>query len=217
MHRTEQSTSLTEDKLHVFVFPTSLNFYSDDTSSYQAAMTLYNPYDFNIKYKVLCTAPKKYKVVDSEGTVTARCCVDIIIRHRDISLRNENVKDKFRIQIAKYGEKTVIGKKDVPALLLPTRDRTQSTEEAFESLVPPASLAQETMRGSSSSRPFTSVESSRPSWIIIATAIVCVAALMLPSEVIKDSSIPYFLCITNNQKMIAAYVLGLVTMVIFRS
>lgn len=51
MHRTEQSTSLTEDKLHVFVFPTSLNFYSDDTSSYQAAMTLYNPYDFNIKYK----------------------------------------------------------------------------------------------------------------------------------------------------------------------
>ena len=51
MHRTVQSTSLTEDKLHVFVFPTSLNFYSDDSSTYQAAVTLYNPYDFTIKYK----------------------------------------------------------------------------------------------------------------------------------------------------------------------
>ena len=42
-------------KLPVFVFPTSLTFYSVDQTSHKQIMTLYNPYDFTFKYKgILC-------------------------------------------------------------------------------------------------------------------------------------------------------------------
>ena len=37
-------------KLPVFVFPTKLNFIIDDKTSYKQSLTLYNPYDFTIKY-----------------------------------------------------------------------------------------------------------------------------------------------------------------------
>jgi len=45
-------------KLPLFVFPTSLNFYSDDPSSHQQLLTVYNPYNFSLKYKGwhLCAA-----------------------------------------------------------------------------------------------------------------------------------------------------------------
>jgi len=38
-------------KLPLFVFPTLLNFYSDDPTSHQQLLTLYNPYNFSLKYK----------------------------------------------------------------------------------------------------------------------------------------------------------------------
>ena len=37
--------------LPVFVFPSSLTFYADDSSSYKQILTLYNPYDFAVRFK----------------------------------------------------------------------------------------------------------------------------------------------------------------------
>ena len=37
--------------LPVFVFPSTLNFYADDSSSYKQILTLYNPYDFGVRFK----------------------------------------------------------------------------------------------------------------------------------------------------------------------
>ena len=39
------------NQLPVFVFPHSLAFYLDDASSLKQILTLYNPYDFQIKFK----------------------------------------------------------------------------------------------------------------------------------------------------------------------
>jgi hypothetical protein len=35
----------------VFVYPTLLNFYTNDANSYKQILTLFNPYDFPIKFK----------------------------------------------------------------------------------------------------------------------------------------------------------------------
>jgi len=48
------STLSADAKLPLFVFPTSLNFYSDDPSSHQQLLTVYNPYNFSLKYKGKC-------------------------------------------------------------------------------------------------------------------------------------------------------------------
>lgn len=74
----------------------------------------------------------------------------------------------------------------------------------------------------------------QPNYVIIITALVCIIGLMLPisdpascgskSEGHAGSSpgqtiaslIPSYLHVTVNQKLLAAYALGLVTMVIFR-
>lgn len=47
-----------------------------------------------------------------------------------------------------------------------------------------------------------------PSWFFISTAIICILALMLPTQGEKDSSLPEYLLLSNQQKLIAAYVLG---------
>lgn len=91
-----------ERKLPVFVFPEELRFESNDEVAHKQVLTLYNPYDFNIKFQsvlivlqliltsplvqrpfdlsvpsVLSNAPQKYAVVESQGAIKAHCCVDV--------------------------------------------------------------------------------------------------------------------------------------------
>ncbi|XP_076379356.1 motile sperm domain-containing protein 3 isoform X2 [Megalopta genalis] len=128
----------TPRKLPVFVFPQSVTFFLDDQSTHKQVLTLYNPYDFPVKFKVLCTAPNKYKVVDPEGTIKARCCVDIVVRHIAPLVNNCNVIDKFRIQMQEHPTKQAIGKRDVEAKLLPgttdTTGRSTPDPEMFQQL-----------------------------------------------------------------------------------
>ncbi len=49
---------------------------------------------------------------------------------------------------------------------------------------------------------------SSPGATVILLAIVCIMALMLPTQGEKHSHIPEYLHLTVNQKLIAAYVLG---------
>ena len=34
---------------------------------------------------------------------------DSVVRHKDVGINNEGVKDKFRIQVTEHGQKAVIG------------------------------------------------------------------------------------------------------------
>lgn len=45
------SSSSTTTGFPVFVFPTSLNFYVDDSHSHKQCLSIYNPYDFSVKFK----------------------------------------------------------------------------------------------------------------------------------------------------------------------
>ncbi|XP_064639730.1 motile sperm domain-containing protein 1-like isoform X2 [Lineus longissimus] len=214
MHSVQPPT-LIDGKLPVFVFPSSLNFFIDDQSTHKQVLTVYNPYDFTLKFKVLCTSPKKYMVVDSEGVIKSRCCIDIVIRHLEICGLSEGLRDKFRIHIYEHGKKKVIGKKDIIAMLLPTRDKNPPTDDNFEAL--PSSMREDTVQRTMTSRSGHSTSSSAPSLIVIIAAVTCILALMLPNYGDTETRLPDYMLLTQNQKLIAAYVLGLVTMVLLRT
>jgi len=65
-------------------------------------------YVINFNVLVLCTAPNKYQVVDPEGIIKAKSCVDLVIRHTALLASNCNVVDKFRIHMQEYPTKQVI-------------------------------------------------------------------------------------------------------------
>ncbi|XP_067124075.1 motile sperm domain-containing protein 1-like [Centruroides vittatus] len=213
-----QSTSSIDGKLPVFVFPSSLTFYEDDQSSHKQILTLYNPYDFAVKFRVLATSPSKYVVVDPEGVIKARCCVDIVIRHNAIFPSNYGVTDKFRIQMQEYGHSQVAGKRDVLSILCPTKPDSSATlstdAEQFQQLHPLSS--QTSHRRQYSINGGRTSHATGPNFLIIALAIICLIALMLPTTGDDILFHPY-LQLSTNQKLIAAYTLGLVTIAIFRT
>lgn len=214
-----QAASYGDGRLPVFVFPTSLVMFGDDQSTHHQVLTLYNPYEFNLKFKVLCTVPKKYSVVETEGRLKPGHCIDIVIRHKDVlGGITCGTRDKFRIQVWNQSPKSVIGRKDVTCTILPTRESSQPQEECFESL--PSGTPERFPQRGLTERDFRTSPPSMtrgPNWLIVSSAIACVIALMLPTYGASDTSLPHYLCLSLPQKLIAAYILGLVTMAILRN
>lgn len=210
-------------RLPVFVFPSSINFYAEDSSSHKQVVTLYNPYEFLVKFKVLCTAPWKYRIIDPEGSIKPHCCVDIVIRHNSIEPSNFHVTDKFRIQMIEYNSSQILGKKDLIVVLLPGKssDTSTSSQENFKHF---SSDLQPNMTdiGALKTHPLESL--SKPAqqpgtgsnYIAVCVAVICIIALMLPSSEEKTDSMWSMFHLSSHQKMVFAYSLGLVTMVIFR-
>ncbi|GFG31196.1 hypothetical protein Cfor_07617 [Coptotermes formosanus] len=126
----------------VFVYPSPITFYLEDQSTHKQVLTLYNPYDFPIRFRVLCTAPNKYTVVDPEGSIRPKFCVDIVVRHSAVSPANCNITDKFRIHLQNHTTKQLIGKQDVAATLLPGKPSgLVSDHEEFQRLPPRLELS----------------------------------------------------------------------------
>jgi len=59
--------------------------------------------------------------------------------------------------------------------------------------------------------------SSGPSFLTVFLGVVCIAALMLPTLGDAGSLVPLYLHLSVNQKLVAAYILGLITMAILRT
>lgn len=47
----QSQLAATPRKLPVFVFPQNITFFLDDQSTHKQVLTLYNPYDFPIRFK----------------------------------------------------------------------------------------------------------------------------------------------------------------------
>ncbi|XP_048588818.1 motile sperm domain-containing protein 1-like isoform X2 [Nematostella vectensis] len=123
--RSVQSSHFTDGSLPVFVFPDALTFYQDDQSSHKQVLTVYNPYEFTLKFKVLCTAPGRYLVVEAEGIIKPRCCVDIVIRHTAVKTTDPNIQDKFKLHVFKQGTNKLLGQKEVLSVLLHSKSAPQ--------------------------------------------------------------------------------------------
>lgn len=170
---------------------------------------------------MLCTAPWKYRIVDPEGSIKAHCCVDVVIRHNSVTPSCFHVTDKFRVQMNDYATKQVLGKKDVTVTLLPGhgdpagQDQLASSSQVdhFKHFAPSDPSLSESPARRTGHQSVTG-----PNYLAIAVACVCIVALMLPTaEQDKETSSWWSLFhLSSHQKMVFAYTLGLVTMVILR-
>lgn len=205
-----------DGKLPVFVFPTSLNFYIDDQSSHKQVLTLYNPYEFTVLFKVLCNNPTKYNVVETEGLIKSKCCIDIVVRVIDYHqvVRRE---DKFRIHLYEHGLPKLLGKKDILAVLcdrITDKEREASKERRRPMIKEVDEIFQQHRRES------VVVQRSLPSLHVVLLLLACLIVLMLPTQGDDinnvNSNVPKYLYLSVNQKLIAAFILGLVTMAVLK-
>ncbi|XP_050820399.1 motile sperm domain-containing protein 1 isoform X3 [Gopherus flavomarginatus] len=165
--------------------------------------------------RVLCTTPNKYVVVDAAGAVKPQCCVDIVIRHRDVRSCHYGVIDKFRLQVSEQSQRKALGRKEVIATLLPSAKEQQQKEEEEKRIK--EHLAESVFFEQTLCQPENRSASSGPSLLTVFLGIVCIGALMLPTLGEVESLVPLYLHLSVNQKLVAAYVLGLITMVILRT
>lgn len=205
----------------VFAFPPTLKFYLNNKHSYKQSLALYNPYDFPVRFKVLSTNPNKYTVIDPEGSIGPKSCVDLIIRHTMPTATNCSVLDKFRISYLDHTTRQVLGHRDVESRLLNTEPDSASNEgDTFQNLLL-------TERGPENKQqamqyPMTNIHSqsnhTTNKLIAIVTAVVAIGALLLPTHLVdspESSVIPTHFHLSVNLKLVFSYVLGIVTMVIF--
>ncbi|XP_071951194.1 motile sperm domain-containing protein 1-like [Antedon mediterranea] len=211
-----QRPRLINGKLPVFVFPSELNYYADDRNTHKQVITVYNPYEFPLRFKVLSTSPKKYTVVESEGIVQRGCCIDVVIRYKDVNPTYYGSRDKFRLQIYEQGQRKALGRKDIVSMLFES-SREKSREPEFEESDSMTEIAAGPASSSIRFRERTRQESTGPSFLMILVAMACMLALMVPTHGEKESRLPDYLHLTINQKLIAAYILGLVTMALLRT
>lgn len=212
--------SILDGKVPVFVFPVQLDFYYEDQTTHKRVVTIYNPYEFDVTFKVLCNNPKKYAVVEPEGRILGQKCVDIVIRHVAVSPQSCETTDKFRIHMYEEGTNEVLGKKDILATLHPGAPETESsslgkeTRKTLGVLSSLGSRAQsELAEGAQGSRDY-----QPPNYVACIAAVICILALFLPTEGEMSSLLCDYpwLHLSVNQKLVFAYVLGLVTMAILK-
>ncbi|KAG7233211.1 hypothetical protein INR49_007371, partial [Caranx melampygus] len=123
-------TGVLPPPLPVFLFPSELLFFSRQRSSHRRVLTLYNPYTFRISFKMLCTAPSLYRVVEAEGSVRAKSCVDLVVRHLDVSPCNWGRRDRFRMEVRGGGQ---VGEREIWAELREGEEEGGGGEEEEES------------------------------------------------------------------------------------
>ncbi|NP_001088697.1 motile sperm domain containing 3 L homeolog isoform X2 [Xenopus laevis] len=192
----------------IFIFPPKLDFYADDQGSHKQVLTLYNPFSHVLRFKVLCTAPLRYTVVEAEGLVKPNSCIDIVTRHRDIRARNYGTTDKFRIEVWEEGaSRGRGGRKDVPATLHGTKP--QAAERLPQVSLPwhPPSHVYSLRHG------FPRTPSPWLFGLYMLAGLVSMVILILPLHGDSRSLIHENLQVSVVQKLVAAYVLGLLTMV----
>ncbi|XP_026180303.1 motile sperm domain-containing protein 1-like [Mastacembelus armatus] len=215
--------------LPVFLFPSELVFYPEQRSSHRRVLTLYNPYSFRISFKMLCTAPSLYRVVEAEGCVQAKSCVDLVVRHLDVSPRNWGRRDRFRMEVRGGGQ---VGGREIWAELKggggeeeeeeeeERKRRKQSGEERKmgrqqRTLSPLSPLLVPTH--ANLQLPTCTAVRSVSQWVVcVLMALLCVTVLMLPHHNESSSLVPRCLHVSTNQKLACAYTLGLLTMMFLR-
>lgn len=234
-----------EDSLPVFVFPTQILFYIKDASTHRHLITIYNPYDFTVCFQIMCTAPANYSVIEPEGVIKSRCCVDIAIRRTNFPSTSTTTGagrvDKFRVCVKRRDRPSTCGFRDVIAELFVDRRQRDCTPSVGASgaadrlpsltVGGSATSAASEFRGWPSS--VTAAAATPPfrhypmpastagrhgdgksTWPLIIVAGLCIACLSAPnpgSEWLSTMNFPRWLALSPTQKLVAAYVLGLIT------
>ncbi|CAF3358776.1 unnamed protein product [Rotaria socialis] len=199
-------------QLPFFCSSDSLLFYLDDSTSRSQVLTLYNPYEFSVRYKVLCTAPRTYSIVEPQGDIHPQHSVDIIVRLLDIS-SNQNVVQKIRIQYYdRQKSQDALGKRDIACTILPHKPSEHNFDD--DSNNSPSRIRTATNILQQETRdPIALV-------VLMILSAICAVILILPTLAGNENSTtmrsPSYLHMTTNSKIVASYILGLLTVIFIR-
>jgi len=169
------SSSSSSTNIPVLVVPPSVTFlefthYSskNDYLTYQKqkqSLTLYNPFQMELEFKIKATRPHLYRVHPSSGALPQRSSVSVVIglniAQQDTksspSQRQHFEKDRFLIELLD-SSKTVIGTQIIPVQSSSTTDNTRLTDKkTFQSKVDEASSLDSSRQnsGTNSSAPMS--------------------------------------------------------------
>lgn len=71
------SSANSAKELANIVYPSVLRFFVNDARTHSQTIQVANPFDVRVKFKVLSTAPRKYKVSKPEGFLQPNSQVDL--------------------------------------------------------------------------------------------------------------------------------------------
>jgi len=206
-----------EANFPVFVQPSELNFIVSKAETHKKILTVYNPYEFALKFVVLSNAPTKYRVVEPRGFIRPKCYVDIMVRHLSPTIAAVGLVDCLRIEIFREGDVSSCGRKDLSMNVLTVDPSRSSTMDEDQFIAFPSGSA---IRGAGTSKPQRHVSfdtnpagfpapapgALRPGaiqiasfyWVFLICFFACVVTLMLPtydgsSPATNPSSSPYSL------------------------
>ncbi|KAH7728155.1 motile sperm domain-containing protein 1 [Aphelenchoides avenae] len=220
----------------VFVSPVDIHFIVSKPETHKQVITVYNPYDFTIRYRVLSNAPKKYKVMEPTGHIRSKCYMDMygekclpdadqnfsIVRHLSPSIQEVTSADLLRLEIFRDSDTKPCGRKDISLNVLAADITRHADQEQFQSF--PSTSSRGSTRPSQRHVTFAGV-AAQPQppnhqqaasfyWLVMIGFFVCITAIMLPTQGDKGaqkSIFPAYLHPTQNLQLAAAYVLGLIT------
>ncbi|EJW88718.1 hypothetical protein WUBG_00371 [Wuchereria bancrofti] len=207
--------------IFAFVFPNQLEIIASEPQTHKQIITLYNPYHFPIKFKVKCTNSHNFSVIEPCGILRASCSIDIVIRHVALQFQTSPGLETFRIEICSVHNQKISGSIDVPVHIVETTPKF--TQSRCYQLLPTSSTNHPSVHGSTNSAQSSPIlrahfdVTSPLVMICVGAVIVCAVALMLPTEGLDVSTmIPDWLHISVHLKLVFAYILGLVTLVLLR-
>ncbi|CAG9788385.1 unnamed protein product [Diatraea saccharalis] len=207
----------------VFVFPVSLDFYLNARHTHKQLLTVYNPYEFSVNFKVLCTSPNKFTVIDPEGVIAPQSCIDIVVRYTQPSVTHCDTMEKFRITMYDRNTQQALGKRDIPTKLIEGEPLNLNLESMGDSFHPLTTRAAPIRPTEETPKPVcqhaSHIREQQPVNVVaVAVSICCIAALLLPTqpEQVIETQWPEWLHIGSNLKLVFSFVLGLVSMLVLR-
>ncbi|KJH49820.1 hypothetical protein DICVIV_04073 [Dictyocaulus viviparus] len=202
------------NRLPVFLSVSEIEFPVSERSP-RRIITVYNPYGYSIQYKVLCNAPGNYSVPNSKGILSAKSCKDLVVKCT--AKLSVGTTDRLRVEIMRPGETEVLGSRDL--LLRTVNELSYASIDSSNRIC----TDMETRDSLSSTRRLNSRihdENAASSQLVcLGVAILCAVALMAPTQgdpAAADSLLPTHLHLTVPQKLVASYILGIVSILLLR-
>uniref|UniRef100_A0A5S6QVJ5 Heparan-sulfate 6-O-sulfotransferase n=1 Tax=Trichuris muris TaxID=70415 RepID=A0A5S6QVJ5_TRIMR len=212
-----------------FVFPSTLSMSTKNSHTLRQIVTVYNPYEFDLEYKVLSTAPALYSVQESVGRLKPQSLVDIVIRRNSSEEDGAGAAcvDKFRVQVRKLTKPLLVGHSDIVVFVNGTASTSagaceQQPSGRVDEVPKVASSSHRTTiaRRDSATRFRSDQRSDGFHWLLMVVGAVCIVCLWTPYAEERTEAVPSWypewLRLTIPQKLVSAYVLGLLTVIVLQ-
>ncbi|KAI6191506.1 Major sperm protein [Aphelenchoides bicaudatus] len=217
-------------ELPVFIQPQEIIVVRSNVKSHRNCLTLINPFDFILHYKILSNAPSNFKVQEPNGYLKPKCVADMqsceafitkcagfgrLFASRGVQRRKSSGSQKIITNSFKRSVQ-VCGHKDIKVHVVNAEVRRQPTVDDFHSF--PGSSARS---GRSRTHSSFAVEPQNQGLFWFAIVICCISILtvLMPTHTTENprpSIVPHWLHPTQNLQLVAAYSLGIITIYLIR-